>query len=94
MSDLHLHDDSHVQDWQGGPDITRLPSQEAPGDERAAAYADIEATKPPLLGASIERLQLCRDAIAITLLEAGIPVRQISRLAALCVVRLQEPLDR
>jgi hypothetical protein len=90
MSDHELHDDAPHQDWQGGPQT----SQEPQGAERDAAYESIYLGLPPLQGASLERLQLCRDALAIVLLESGIKLSDVSRLAAACVRRLQEPLDQ
>lgn len=69
-------------------------SQDAPGDEREAGYRDYYLRLAPLAGASWERLELCREALAMALLEAGLGIRQAKELAERCVERLKEPLDQ
>lgn len=68
-------------------------SQDASGDERDRALAQIALECPPLLGANWERLEACQRAVALVLLDAGVNLRLSGRLAALVVARLQEPLE-
>lgn len=81
---------------QGGPGYLQgsQASQESAGDEREAGYRDYYLRLPPLQGASWERLELCRDALALALMDAGIGIRLAKELAARCTARLQEPLDQ
>lgn len=63
-------------------------------DEAERGNAEWARIMPPLYAASWERLELCRDALALALLDGGVPLRMAKELANRCTARLQEPLDQ